>query len=63
MSVYIQLSTNVYVIMVDEFCCVYNYCIAQNFDVGNIDRLASFRSLTGKILTDSLLENLYLLYS
>ena len=30
---------------------------------GNIDRLASFRSLMGKILTDNLLDNLYLLYS
>ena len=29
----------------------------------NIDGLASFRSLMGKIMTDSLLENLYLLYN
>ena len=28
---------------------------------GNIDGLVSFRSLTGQILTDSLLDNLYLL--
>ena len=33
----------------------------QNFDGGNIDGLASFRSLTEKILMDGLLENLYLL--
>ena len=26
---------------------VHTYCIAQNFDGGNIDGLASFRSLTG----------------
>ena len=29
------------------------YHIAQNFDGGNIDGLASFRSLTRTILTDS----------
>ena len=40
-----------------------SYHMVQNFDGGNIDGLASFRSLTGKILTDSLLENLYLLYN
>ena len=38
------------------------YRIEQN-DRDNIDGLASFRSLTWKILTDSLLENLYLLYN
>ena len=30
---------------------------------GYIDGLALFRSLMGKILTDSLLDNLYLLYN
>ena len=29
----------------------------------NIDGLASFRNLTAKFLTDSLLENMYLLYN
>ena len=37
---------------------IYIYCIVQNYDVRNIDRLASFTSLTGKILMDNLLENL-----
>ena len=47
-------------------CCEINttYCIAENFNgSGNIDGLALFRSLTGEILTDSLLDNLYLLYN
>ena len=44
-------------------CVLIMYRIVQNFDGGNIDRLASFRSSTGKILTDSLLDNLYLLYN
>ena len=38
------------------FCLAYTYRIAQNFDEGNIDGLASFKSLTGKTLTDSLLD-------
>ena len=42
---------------------IYIHCIVQNFDRGNIDGLASFRSLTGKILTNSPLDNLYLLYN
>ena len=41
----------------------YDYRIAGNFDGGNIDGLASFRKLTWEILTDSLLDNLYLLYN
>ena len=41
----------------------YNYHIEQNFDQGNIGGLTSIRSLTGKILMDSLLDNLYLLYN
>ena len=36
------------------------YCIAQ---ILMSDELASFRSLMGKVLTDSLLDNLYLLYN
>ena len=44
-----------------SFFDVIVYHIAQNFDGGNIDGLALFRSLTGKIVMDSLLENLYLL--
>ena len=35
--------------------------IAQNLYRRNIDRLASFGNLTGEILMDSLLNNLYLL--
>ena len=46
--------------MLEQFL---EYHIAQNFDGRNVDELASFKSLMGKILTDSLLENLYLLYS
>ena len=38
-------------------CSVYR--IAGNFNGGNIDGLASFRSLTGEILMDSLLDKLY----
>ena len=34
------------------------YCIAQFIDGGNIGGLASFRNLTGKILTDSMLDNI-----
>ena len=41
----------------------HNILYAQILTGGNIDGFASFRSLTGKILTDSLLENLYLLYN
>ena len=40
-----------------------DYYRAQIFNEGNIDRLTSFRSLMGKILTDGLLDNLYLLYN
>ena len=39
------------------------YRILKNFDWGNINGLALFRSLTRKILTDSPLDNLSLLYN
>ena len=39
------------------------YHIVKTLTEENIDGLASFRSLTGKILMDSLLDNLYLLYN
>ena len=45
-------------------CCIYVcnvHSIAQNFDRGDIDGLASFGSLMGKILTDSLLNCIYYL--
>ena len=35
------------------------YYIVQNFDWGNIDGLASFRSLMEKILTDSLRQPVF----
>ena len=39
------------------------YHIAQNFDRKNIDGLALIQKFDGETLTDSLLENLYLLYN
>ena len=50
--------------LIPDLILVCTYHIAGNFDEGkNIDGLASFRSLTGEVLTDSLLDNLYLLYN
>ena len=43
-----------YLCNVAIWCCMQDYCIVQNFDGGNIDGLASLKSLMEKILTGSL---------
>ena len=59
-TVFVNPVTYVYV-----FIHCIKYRIAGNFDGVNIDGLAMalLRSLMGEIMTDSLLDNLYLLYN
>ena len=51
MHIYIQVNKTIQII--------YIHLIVQNFDGGNIDRLAAFRCLTGKLLTDSLRQPVF----
>ena len=46
--------------LANELTLASNIPYSENSDRGNINRLASFRNLTGEILMDSHLDNLYL---
>ena len=57
----LELGMFIYIYITADF--VYYIPIAQILTEENIDGLTSFRSFDGKMLTDSLLDNLYLLYN